>query len=131
MAPTYASEFGTEGAALSHPVSDAIDSSGNVWVTSNEGDLIKKFSSTGTLLGTYGSKGAAEDQFMNPWGIALDPRNGNVYVSDQGNNRIEEFSSSGAFLKTFGWGVGKAGKTEFEICRKNINQALPVVETDS
>ena len=116
VTPTYGSRFGTEAGQLKHPISDAVDSSGDLWVVSNESDLIEKFSPTGVLLATYGSEGTGAGQYISPWGIAIDPRNGNVYVSDQGNNRIEEVSSSGTFIKTFGWGVNKSGKDEFEIC---------------
>ena len=116
--PEYTEEFGAEAGQLKHPVSDTVDSAGNVWVTSYESDLIEKFSPTGILLATYGSQGSGEGQFIGPWGIAIDPRNSNVYVSDQANNRIDELSSTGVFIKTFGWGVGKGSKAEFEICTK-------------
>jgi DNA-binding beta-propeller fold protein YncE len=114
--PVPSGQFGAEAGQLKHPVSDAVDSAGNVWVTSNESDLVEKFSPTGVLEATYGSQGAGAKQFIGPWGIAIDPRNGNVYVSDQANSRVEELSSTGAFIKMFGWGVGKAAKAEFEIC---------------
>ncbi|HEY5195238.1 MAG TPA: 6-bladed beta-propeller [Solirubrobacteraceae bacterium] len=114
--PVFLNQFGAEAGQLKHPLSDAVDSSGNVWVTSNESDLVEKFSPTGVLKATYGSQGTGEKQFIGPWGIAIDPRNNNVYVSDQANNRVEELSSTGAFIKMFGWGVGKAAKAEFEIC---------------
>lgn len=113
--PSYAGEFGAEAAQLKHPTSDAVDSSGNVWVTSNTSDLVEKFSATGTLLRTYGSYGTGAGQYIDPWGIAVDSRNNNVYVTDQANSRVEELSSSGAFIKAFGWGVTN-GKDEFEIC---------------
>jgi DNA-binding beta-propeller fold protein YncE len=122
--PTYTEEFGAEAGQLKHPVNDTVDSSGDVWVTSYESDLIEKFSPAGLLLATYGSQGTGEGQFLGPWGIAIDPRNGNLYVSDQKNNRVEELSPTGAFIKTFGWGVGKADKTEFEICTKECKSGI-------
>jgi tripartite motif-containing protein 71 len=122
--PTFVNRFGAEAGELEHPVSDAVDSTGNVWVTSYESDLVEKFSPMGVLLATYGSEGTAEGQFIDPWGIAIDPRNGDVYVSDRANNRVEELSSAGAFIKTFGWGVGKAGSAEFEICTKECKAGI-------
>jgi YD repeat-containing protein len=113
--PVFVNQFGAEAPQLNHPVSDAIDSSEDVWVTSYQNDLIEKFSQTGTLLATYGSYGTEGGQYRGPWGIAIDPHNGNVYVTDQGNNRIEELSSAGVFSKAFGWGVSD-GKSEFETC---------------
>lgn len=122
--PSFTEQFGMEAGQLKHPRSDAIDSVGNVWVTSSESNLVEKFSSTGLLLATYGSQGTGEKQFISPWGIAIDSRNGNVYVTDQANNRVEELSSTGAFIKAFGWGVGKAAKAEFEICTKECKAGL-------
>jgi DNA-binding beta-propeller fold protein YncE len=122
--PVFSNQFGAEAGQLKHPLSDAVDSAGNVWVTSNESDLVEKFSSTGVLEATYGSQGTGEKQFIGPWGIAIDPRNGNVYVSDQANSRVEELSSTGAFIKVFGWGVGKAAKAEFEICTTECKAGL-------
>jgi YD repeat-containing protein len=113
--PALAGKFGTEAGQLRHPVSDAVDSAGNVWVTNYGSSTVEKFSPTGALAATYGSYGTGDDQFKQPWGIAIDPRDGNYYVSDQGNNRIEEFSPSGAFIKAFGWGVSK-GEAAFESC---------------
>ena len=122
--PVFESEFGAEAGQLKHPLSDAVDPSGNVWVTSNESDLVEKFSPTGVLEATYGSQGSEAKQFIGPWGIAVDPRNGNVYVSDQANNRVEELSPTGAFIKMFGWGVGKAAKSELEICTTECKAGL-------
>lgn len=38
-------------------------------------------------LARYGSKGSGKDQFLEPRGVATEPR-GNVFVADSGNNRI-------------------------------------------
>ena len=124
LTPTFGSRFGAEAGQLKHPISDAVDSAGDVWTVSNESDLVEKFSPEGILLETYGSEGTGAGQYIGPWGIAIDPRNGNVYVSDQGNNRVEEFSSGGTFIKAFGWGVNKTGKDEFEICTSECKAGL-------
>jgi DNA-binding beta-propeller fold protein YncE len=114
-APAYVNQFGSEGALLNHPVSDAIDSSGNVWVTDYLNNRVEEFTSAGMLLAAYGSEGSAGGEFIDPWGVAINENTGNVYVTDQGNSRIEELSSSGAFISTFGWGVND-GKAQFETC---------------
>ena len=120
--PTFAEEFGPE-ASLAHPQGDAVDPSGDVWVTDYTSSLIDKFSQTGTLLASYGSQGTGAGRFSNPWGIAADPRNSDIYVSDLGNSRIEELSPTGAFIKTFGWGVSN-GHAEFEICTKECKAGV-------
>ncbi|HTB50824.1 MAG TPA: hypothetical protein VK701_07590, partial [Solirubrobacteraceae bacterium] len=124
VTPSFATQFGEAPNQLNHPLSIAIDPAGDQWVTNNASDAIEKFSSTGTLLGTYGSYGTGAGQFIAPWGIAVDSRNGNVYVSDQSNFRIEEFSSSGAFVKAFGWGVSN-GHAEFETCTTECRAGIP------
>jgi DNA-binding beta-propeller fold protein YncE len=113
--PVYANSFGAEGAGLRSPESEAVDSSGDVWVTDDSDDRIEEFSPAGVLIQSDGYYGSAQGEFVGPWGIAINQVNGNVYVTDQGNSRIEEFSASGNFLQTMGWGVTD-GKNEFEIC---------------
>ncbi len=124
VTPSFATQFGEAPNQLNHPVSTAIDPAGDLWVTNNASDAIEKFSSTGTLLGTYGSYGTGAGRFIAPWGIAVDSRNGNVYVSDQSNFRIEEFSSSGAFVKALGWGVSN-GHAELETCTTECRAGIP------
>lgn len=113
--PTYTAQFGAEATELTHPVSDAIDAAGNVWVTDSASNRTEEFSAAGSLLHSNGSYGSASGQFSIPWGIAVNQHTENVYVTDQGNNRIEEFSSSGAFIRAIGWGVTD-GKSEAEVC---------------
>jgi YD repeat-containing protein len=121
--PAFAGQFGSEPGQLNHPLSSAIDPSGNLWVTNSSSNLVQKYSPTGTLLVSIGSLGTAPGQFSTPWGIAVDPRNGNVYVADQGNFRIQEFSSSGAFLKAIGWGVSK-GQAELQVCTSECRAGI-------
>ncbi len=116
--PTYADQFGQEGANLGNPVSAAIDAHGNVWVTDYNNDRIVEFSSAGVLVGAYGSAGQYPNEFNAPWGIAVNKSTGNTYVSDLGNNRVVELNASGGFLRAFGWGVAPGGesKDEFQDC---------------
>ena len=128
--PTFANQFGSESTQLSHPLSDAVDSSGSVWVTDNANNRIEKFSAAGVLLAAYGSEGSSGGQFKAPWGIAINQSTGHVYVSDEGNNRIDELSSSGTFIKAIGWGVTD-GKAELELARAHVGLALPARATAS
>jgi YD repeat-containing protein len=109
--PVYSSIFGSPGSGkgqLNYPVAMALDASANVWVDDTYNDRIEKWSSTGSFVAEYGSKGAGNDQFAEPGGIAVAQSSGDVYVSDTENNRVEELGPSGTFIRTFGTeGSGK------------------------
>jgi YD repeat-containing protein len=102
---SFSMDFGSEGSGagqFDHPERVAIDGSGNVWVDDKHNGRIEKFSSTGTFLASYGSKGSGSLQFSEAWGLAINETSGNVYVSDTGNNRIEELNSKGEYVRSFG-----------------------------
>jgi DNA-binding beta-propeller fold protein YncE len=61
-------------------------------------------------VGKWGKSGAANGQFVNPFGIATD-RGGAVYVADTDNNRVQVFSPSGGFVRK--WGSSGDGNGEF------------------
>jgi len=92
------------------PSSVAVDSSGNVYVTEAGNHRIQKFTSDGTFITKWGSRGSGEGQLISPR-IALDA-SGNVYVTDNGNNRIQKFNSEGDFIMK--WGNKGSGDGEFK-----------------
>lgn len=114
-APAYGSSFGAEAGVLSRPIGEALDASGDVWVTDGANDRIAEFSKAGTLIATYGSEGTEAGQFEWPAGIAVNQKTGNVYVTEVYNHRIDEFSSSGAFIRMIGWGVSN-DEAKLETC---------------
>jgi DNA-binding beta-propeller fold protein YncE len=71
----------------------AINSSGYVYVSDTGNNRIQKFTSDGTFLTAWGSKGSGEGQFIQPQGIAIDSQN-NMYVTDFDNHRIQVFAPS-------------------------------------
>ncbi len=104
--------FGTSGAGgtFGSAAGVAVDSSGNIYVADLLANVVRKFSSTGTSLGTIGSGGSGDGQFSGPVGIAIDSSN-NLYVADTGNNRIQKFNSGGAFVTK--WGTMGSGNGDF------------------
>jgi tripartite motif-containing protein 71 len=117
--PVFYTSFGSAGSEpgkLSNPDGVAIDSSGNEWVLDRGNDRVEKFSSSGTFIAAYGKKGTGNEEFLEPWDLAINQSTGNVYVTDTGNRRIEELNSSGKFVAAFGWGVNSAGGSEFQKC---------------
>ncbi|HEY6047020.1 MAG TPA: PxKF domain-containing protein, partial [Pyrinomonadaceae bacterium] len=104
--------FGSTGAGglFQMAAGIAVDSSGNIYVADFAAHVVRKFSSTGTSIGTIGSNGSGDGQFSFPAGLAIDSAN-NLYVADSGNNRIQKFDSAGTFVTK--WGTIGTGNGEF------------------
>jgi DNA-binding beta-propeller fold protein YncE len=103
--PTYSSQWGTLGSGsgqFKNPSSDAIDASGNVWVTDFANARVKEFSASGELIRTISGVSA-------PSGIAINKGAGLVYVADFHTSDIDEFSASnGKLIRRFSEvGIGK------------------------
>lgn len=89
------------------PQDVAVDATGNVFVVDDY--RVVKYTSSGVVLGQWGSEGTGVGQFDLPGGICVDAA-GNVYVADTGNHRIQKFSNTGTFLTqwgSFGTGAGQ------------------------
>jgi PKD repeat protein/sugar lactone lactonase YvrE len=87
-----------------------IDSSGYVYVVDSWNDRVQKFTSDGTFITKWGSRGTGNGGFNNPLGIVVDAA-GNVYVADDQNHRIQQFTSTGTFITK--WGVLGTGNEQF------------------
>jgi serine/threonine protein kinase, bacterial len=98
-------------ASFNRPRSVAVDSSGNVYVSDQNNNLIRKISAEGvvsTLAGS-GTPGGADGlgaaaSFNAPFGIAVDG-NGNVYVADLSNHKIRKISPEGMVVTLAGSGA--------------------------
>lgn len=104
--------FGTSGAGGTFQTAAgiAVDSAGNIYVADSPAGVLRKFSSTGTSIGTIGSSGSGNGQFNSPVGLAIDSGN-NLYVADSGNNRIQKFNSAGTYVTQ--WGTMGTGTGQF------------------
>ncbi len=105
----YVSSFGS---ALHHPSGVAVDPHGNVWVANAWANNIEKYSSSGTLLATYGKEGTGHGEYHEPVGIAINQSTGNVYITDQNNNRVQELNETGEWVRA--WGTEGTGNGQFK-----------------
>lgn len=119
-----AGEFGKANgigtnALFNVPVSVAVDSSGNVFVSDMFNNAIRKITPDGLVttfaggmsydVGNADGTGSAA-QFCHPFGLAIDASD-NLYVADVDNNTIRRISPDGAVITLAGM-PGQSGNTD-------------------
>ncbi len=92
----------------------AIDLEGNVYVVDWKNSQIRKFTSEGVLLTTWGAEEDSEGngKLSDPFAIAVDAA-GAVYVSDIEEHCIQKFTSEGEFLTKWGGEGETAGSFSY------------------
>jgi peptidylamidoglycolate lyase len=89
---------GDDARRFNMPTDVAVAEDGTFFVSDGYGNArVLKFAADGTLLLTWGSRGAGPGEFDLPHGIAIDNR-GRVLVADRSNARVQVFDASGKFL---------------------------------
>jgi streptogramin lyase len=94
--------FPFTGAFIIGPNGLALDSSGNLYVSTNS-NVIRKFSPAGVDLGVFASTG-----LNGVMGMAFDSK-GNLYAANFGGSTIEKFSPNGIDLGVFANVIGPTG----------------------
>ncbi|GEM_PF-230859 len=96
-------------AQLNSPTAVALDSFGNLYISENGNQRVRKVTTGGTITtvagnGTTGSNGdgnlAINAQLNNPWGLAIDS-SGNIYIADRSNHRVRVVNASTGNISTF------------------------------
>ena len=86
---------------FNNPCGIALNQSGEVVVTSRNGNCVSVFSPSGDKLRSFGTKGSRQGQLKYPCGVAVDCE-GNILVADNDNHRIQKFTAKGWFLTAVG-----------------------------
>jgi uncharacterized protein (TIGR03437 family) len=103
-------------AGLCYPMGLALDSAGTLYIGDSSNFSIRAITPNGTIStvagnGTRGNSGdggkAAEAQFSDPVGIALDSA-GNLFVADYGANRVRKINLTTGVVTAFA-GTGESG----------------------
>ena len=91
--------------SLVQPTGLSLDAAGErIYVVDTGSHQVKVFARDGTVLNTFGQRGAGPGEFNYPTMIWRN-REGNFLVADSLNFRIQVFDASGQYLRQFG-GVG-------------------------
>ncbi len=88
------------------PRSVAVAPNGAIFVADTGNKRILAYDPGGQKLLTFGGEGSEPGQFVEPVGLAVDPRRKILYVADTGNHRVQSFDLEGKFLgvwSVFGW----------------------------
>jgi hypothetical protein len=101
-------------AKLNWPCSTAIDKTGNLFISDQNNDMIRKVNDSG-IISTFAGNGvhsyngdggpATDAELLGPYGIAVDVT-GNLFIADSWNNVIREVDTSGIITTIAGCGIG-------------------------
>ena len=95
--------LGTAGAPslqgpFNHPTGIAVGSNGDIYVSDGYANSrVHRFSATGQLIHSWGSRGKEPGEFRVPHGVWVD-RHDRVYVADRENGRVQLFTPEGEFI---------------------------------
>ncbi len=87
-----------ESLQLYRPTDLVVDSKGDLYILDAGNFQVKKFSSTGEFLFSFGSKGQGPGEFQTPFGMEIDEQD-NIYIADYANNVIHMFDSRGELIR--------------------------------
>jgi DNA-binding beta-propeller fold protein YncE len=105
------------------------DARRRLYVADPDAHRVAVFDADGTLLRTFGRRGAGPGEFNFPLDLDLDPQ-GNLYVLDSMNARVQVFDPEGEWLRAFGERGSGAGY--FQTAKSiAVSPSGPLYVTDS
>lgn len=94
--------FGTGSGYFYAPRQAVVDSLLHFYVVDSENDRVAVFGSNYLPLSSFGSDGSGNQNFKNPWRLALNDTTHMLYVADYSNDRVCQWTTAGTFVRTFG-----------------------------
>jgi DNA-binding beta-propeller fold protein YncE len=92
-------QAGAPGMPFNKPTWAVLSPAGELFVSDGYGQhRVHRFAADGTLLRSWGEKGAGPGQFGLPHGIRIDPRGRVLLLDREPNHRIQLFDIEGGFL---------------------------------
>ncbi|MBN8216467.1 MAG: NHL repeat-containing protein [Spirochaetes bacterium] len=88
--------------SVSGPGTCTFDRDGTLLIVDGKDHQIKRFTTNGSWLGTYGTNGYDAGQFGVPMDVAADPAGSGFWVLENRNRRIQHVSSNGLTIEKFG-----------------------------
>ncbi len=85
---------------LKEPRGMAVGPDGNLYVADFGNRCLRKLSTKGEILETWGGYGENPGEFRDLSDVAIDKK-GNIYVADTWNHRIQKFDRNGKFLTQY------------------------------
>ena len=83
---------------FNHPTGIAVGSNRDIYVSDGYANSrVHRFSATGQLIHSWGSRGKEPGEFRVPHGVWID-RHDRVYVADRENGRVQLFTPEGEFI---------------------------------
>jgi hypothetical protein len=112
--PGFSGDNGPAGSAkLNNPIRVTLDNAGNVYISDQNNQRVRKVSTSGTITtvagsGTAGFNGdgglATSAQMYKPYGLSADSV-GNLYIADMGNQRVRMVDVNGMIWTVAGTGT--------------------------
>ena len=94
------------------PMSVAVDSSENFYVSDDYTSRIHVFDKDGISLSSWGKKGSGDGELDGPSGLAFDQQD-NLYIVDSLNHRVQKFTKDGNFVAK--WGSQGSSQGQFNM----------------
>src|SRR5262249_38759848 len=109
VSATWIRQIGAPGHAGVYAWGMSTATDGSILVSDYNNYVVRRFSTTGTLVQTFSGKGSGPGQTLQPYGLAVDSKSGAIYLADLVNDRINKYNADGTYnseidYKTYGEG---------------------------